>query len=621
MLTGLGLRNFKAFGNDSQPCRLSKITLIYGPNSGGKSSILQALLLLKESFGSASGDYGEMSLVSGDQVDLGGFLSLVHMHDPDRKLNILVEHDYESDECKYGVLTVFSNEGNAGRENPFHSSLSRLNIGIMDADRRVIFTGRFDEELVEVYPDNEDADGDLWKFAVLGESIESQKGHSQFFDNLERTSYSLADITETLAVEKAKLQELVRCIESDIDGYKDGYEGIDYEFIFGMLESGGYDPNYHLELDEVYDLDADDLLGALDDVEGRIMDEEEREEGAYSRPWGIGEWREGIKAKKEWLLTRLVEVRQKDLKDEERKLAAIEADLEVLLKLEPDKRRHFSPGKIIDGLEGHLNLINYLGPLRSAPKRSYKLSQQNDASFGITGAKGEFSANAIYRDDGVKKSVNDWFATFELPYKLDVIPWGDPEMSSPEICITLHLLDRNGNEVEREPGRKVRVTLADVGFGINQLLPIITEGVASPEGSIICVEQPELHLHPYLQAEIADLMIDTIADDCGKRKQWIVETHSELLIRRIQRRMKYGVRDKEGKRVRDLTPDDVSVIYVDPGENGSGSTISEMRLSDQGRLLDPWPRGFFAEAFNEAFPEEMGDNEDFEDFDLADLLG
>lgn len=116
-------------------------------------------------------------------------------------------------------------------------------------------------------------------------------------------------------------------------------------------------------------------------------------------------------------------------------------------------------------------------------------------------------------------------------------------------------------------------------------------------------------------------MIDTIADDCGKKKQWIVETHSDLLIRRIQRRMKYGVRDKEGRRVRDLTPDDVSVIYVEPGRDGSGSTMSEMRLSEQGRLLDPWPRGFFAEAFNESFPEEMGDLDDSEDFDLDDLLG
>ena len=49
MLTGIGLRNFKAFGNEMQEAPLSKITLIYGPNSGGKSSIIQALLLLKQS--------------------------------------------------------------------------------------------------------------------------------------------------------------------------------------------------------------------------------------------------------------------------------------------------------------------------------------------------------------------------------------------------------------------------------------------------------------------------------------------------------------------------------------------------------------------------------------------
>ena len=49
MLTGIGLRNFKAFGDEMQEAPLSKITLIYGPNSGGKSSVIQALLLLKQS--------------------------------------------------------------------------------------------------------------------------------------------------------------------------------------------------------------------------------------------------------------------------------------------------------------------------------------------------------------------------------------------------------------------------------------------------------------------------------------------------------------------------------------------------------------------------------------------
>ena len=106
-------------------------------------------------------------------------------------------------------------------------------------------------------------------------------------------------------------------------------------------------------------------------------------------------------------------------------------------------------------------------------------------------------------------------------------------------------------------------------------MPVIIEGIASQEDSIICVEQPEIHLHPRLQADIADLMIDTIADEPGKRKQWIVETHSELLILRLQRRI------REGK----IKPEDISVLYVDPDDkNTEGSAIISLRMDENGDL-------------------------------------
>ena len=121
--------------------------------------------------------------------------------------------------------------------------------------------------------------------------------------------------------------------------------------------------------------------------------------------------------------------------------------------------------------------------------------------------------------------MNQWFERFEIPYKLKISDFGDVQLAGKYVSIAL--IDKN---------TKTPVTLADVGFGINQLLPIITEGLTREENAIICVEQPEIHLHPKLQANIADLMIET---STGKdRKQWIVETHSELLIRRIQRRIR-----------------------------------------------------------------------------------
>ena len=176
------------------------------------------------------------------------------------------------------------------------------------------------------------------------------------------------------------------------------------------------------------------------------------------------------------------------------------------------------------------------------------------------------------------QKVNKWFGHFDIPYKLEVIEFGDETLAGKYVSIALS--DKN---------TKTPVTLADVGFGINQLLPIITEGLTREKNAIICVEQPEIHLHPRLQANIADLMIETSK---GKdEKQWIVETHSELLIRRIQRHIREGT----------LNPNDVSVLYVNPGDDGS--KIEVLELDEDGDFTDEWPHGFFDEGFNELMGE------------------
>ena len=258
-----------------------------------------------------------------------------------------------------------------------------------------------------------------------------------------------------------------------------------------------------------------------------------------------------------------------------------------------------TPENIPEDYEHHLRLVNYIGPLRSAPERLYRLSGSDSDAIGF---QGEFSANVLYRNPGIRRRVNYWFDARRLgiPYVLDVIRLGEAELSGEHITIALY-----------DKRTETQVTLADVGYGINQLLPIIIEGIASQEGSIICVEQPEIHLHPRLQANIADLMIDTIADERGKRKQWIVETHSELLILRLQRRI------REGK----IKPEDISVLYVDPNdESTEGSAIKVLRLGEDSYFKAPWPDGFFADSLNEQLLPDEGDSDVDEDSEILDKL-
>ena len=257
-----------------------------------------------------------------------------------------------------------------------------------------------------------------------------------------------------------------------------------------------------------------------------------------------------------------------------------------------------TPENIPDDYERQLKLVSYIGPLRSAPERLYRLSSSESDAIRI---QGEFSANVLYRNLGIRRRVNYWFDArrLDIPYHLDVIRLGEASLAGE--FITIALTDKAGTQV----------TLADVGYGINQLLPIIIEGIASEEGSIICVEQPEIHLHPRLQANIADLMIDTIADERGKRKQWIVETHSELLILRLQRRI------REGK----IKPEDISVLYVDPNdESTEGSAIKVLRLGEDSYFKDPWPDGFFDDGLKERLPDDNEFESSDDDTNILDKL-
>lgn len=82
--------------------------------------------------------------------------------------------------------------------------------------------------------------------------------------------------------------------------------------------------------------------------------------------------------------------------------------------------------------------------------------------------------------------------------------------------------------------------LPDVGFGISQVLPVLVQCFYAPEGSIILIEQPEIHLHPNAQSTLADVMIDVInskENGTDRDIQLVIETHSEHFLRRLQRRI------------------------------------------------------------------------------------
>jgi predicted ATPase len=136
----------------------------------------------------------------------------------------------------------------------------------------------------------------------------------------------------------------------------------------------------------------------------------------------------------------------------------------------------------------------------------------------------------------------------------------------------------------------------DVGTGISQVLPVVVTALDG-EQRLLAVEQPELHLHPRVQAELADLFIEAALG--AQRHQVVLETHSELIPLRIMRRLRECHAGKADTARPAITSDDVHVAYVETHE---GATIlTTLELGKDGSLLDPWPDGFFEEGFNERF--------------------
>ena len=509
MLTGIGLRNFKAFGDEMQEAPLSKITLIYGPNSGGKSSIIQALLLLKQSlqadYNKRFEHYKRELVLRGELVDLNSFQSLLHKHVDDRNLCLSLTYtdlDIDDDSAKFCIEMAFSE-----RDGTTHVSEVSYKITSSNNDKA------------------------LFEAAMDMDSYGTILGHNgvPFYE-----------------------KDAVPISILGVGGLKGS-----------NLYLSEYLPTLCLpELEEIRDQECDKKL---------------------LRAEQLGELRDLVEAQNSTSALLNARDRARSTPVDEnfgRSLERIELNSNEVFALRPEN--------IPQEYERHLHSLNYLGPLRSAPQRIYRRSREYDPLTGWTGTRGEHSANVLLGGSlvgttmqwNVKQDVNRWFDTFEIPYQLEIMHLGDADDLAGEY-ITIALRDSRTD---------TWVTLADVGYGINQILPVIIEGIASHKGSIICVEQPEIHLHPRLQANIADLMIDTIADKREVNKQWIVETHSELLVRRIQTRIAQG----------DISPSDVSVLYVDPDDDDcEGSAIKQLRLDDNGYWLDEWPDGFFDEGYKQ----------------------
>jgi predicted ATPase len=226
-----------------------------------------------------------------------------------------------------------------------------------------------------------------------------------------------------------------------------------------------------------------------------------------------------------------------------------------------------------------ISSIAYLGPLREQPARSYLWS---GVEPGDLGKRGETAVHALLASDNNKKKqkegeeggaqwliarVSEWLKRVGVAQQLVLERQGKSRH--------YELIVVNGSQ---------RSNIMDVGFGISQVLPMLVLAFFVPPGTTIVAEQPEIHLHPRAQVGLAELMAEVAKT---RRVQFLVETHSEHLFRRLQTL----IADQT------ISPDACRLYFVDRDSRGK-TQLTTLAVDEYGRVAN-WPKDFFGDAMGE----------------------
>lgn len=555
MLTAIQLGNFKAFA-DSQRIPIRPLTLIYGANSAGKSSVIHSMILANHAMQTGELDV-HRTTVGGESVDLGGFRQYVHRREGSRRVEWAIDLDARDFEGRLAELFA-----------PVRSVTMMIYIGIAldDLDRPL------PDALPEIHSYELHADG-----ASLLRMSRRRDGKLQL-DRLDHEHPVFREAIKAMVMLSSTTESLR---PEDFEGLNEAVAELVPEIV---ATASRFLP---------------DGLAKSDGSSGSLQ------QGMF---FTISKGR-----------------RKEDL------ASAI---------------RSFLPRKIDEMLKGvaaaadsEIGRLQYLGPLRSYPPRHLAFAQHHDPNWF---AGGGYAWDVVRRDARVRGLVNEWLNSAErlqTPYELVVRDLVGLDQLEAPIWEALERMSEDGLDIEpdyddkpepegayptikdfeKEVARMVDairnadldkldelilmdrrsntvVSHRDVGIGISQVLPVLV-GAYAAKDRLVAIEQPEIHLHPKLQAELGDVFITSALD--GRQNAFMLETHSEHLLLRVMKRMRQTVDGDLPDGVPPVRPDDVAVLYVEP--DGKRSIVREMPLNERGELVKAWPGGFFEEGLREVF--------------------
>ena len=572
------IANFKAFAA-TQRVPLRPITLIYGANSAGKSSVLHTLALTHHAIETGDLDT-QRTQIGGESIDLGGFRQYVHRHQREQQVQLGFELD--------------------------PGQLSGRVAALLRSARKIVVELSIGEGITSSQQD------------LFGDYARQLDGKGV---RLERFGLEVDDVS--LFSMSARPGGLLR-----LDSL-DHAHPVFRELFRGLLMLATTTEEIREEdfvaLGEVLDALVPFITAKRRGLFPRVEDEAEGSE-AEGEGWDA-----------------LVPVSRGRRREDLARAARL---------FLPRALRELVEG-LGTAIEDDIRRLRYLGPLRSYPPRHLAFAQHHDPNWF---AGGGYAWDVVRTREDVRQRVNAWLGDadrLKTPYELEVrdllpatvvsreLPFklGEALLDFAATVATDHAgeLAKLGSNYENDTMADIAeivsalvdedalseqwtqemvqastdvlqdlvlidkrtgtpVSHRDVGIGVSQVLPVLVSAFAS-ENRLVAIEQPEIHLHPALQAELGDVFIESALGD--RSNTFLIETHSEHLLLRILRRIR---ETNEGELTEDIPairPEQVTVLYVQPGRDGT--QVIHIPVTSDGEFECPWPEGFFAERSKELF--------------------
>ncbi|MDR1677465.1 MAG: AAA family ATPase [Deltaproteobacteria bacterium] len=602
-LTALTIKNFKSIDEEGIRLEFSPITLLFGQNNAGKSSVIQALHLLREVLVNNNPAPDQVE-GGGQTINLGGFQEFVHRHDLSRTVRIGLEIDSEGkdlsaflrpNELKWQEFGEYiETKGREFRESfetegqtkPTESGIYRQNLESLTFDGQFRPAWELAQKALNRVsglgleiglswdPARKRAFVSNYAVTMNGQELGGltcQENGVQLFKGLEFSNFLSPQ-------EKELCRQYIKAnLPADDGNYGE------------ILEGGAGLPEVVKLLSNIIDFKA--TWEAL--APGSTFSDYGQAEPMVINPELIGSalplWANPLDLSEitssnvcAFFLSSLLVGPGLWLRE------YLQSSLLYIGPLRTRPPRNFLPGKTVIG-ECWANGLAAWDKLAVA--ETYELELLNR---WLTGEASLQTGYTIFRKNILTLNADSpltlGLSGAAVGSDLDEAVWpplGEFQSQASETGL-----------VFRNQTSGLEVCPQDMGLGLSQIMPVLVVGALPEAEALISIEQPELNIHPAWQATLGDIFLKAVTKE--NPPLFLLETHSEHLMLRILRRIRETNEGELPPEFPAARPEMVSVLYFQPKED-SRTEIIRIPVTPDGDFGRKWPGGFFAERAKELF--------------------